>query len=35
MIDVIQAKKYYGQTRGVESVTMTVKQGEILGFVGP
>jgi ABC-2 type transport system ATP-binding protein len=35
MIDVKEAKKYYGETRGVESVTMQVRQGEILGFVGP
>lgn len=35
MIKVVQAKKYYGQTRGIESVTMNVNQGEILGFVGP
>ncbi len=35
MIEVVDLKKYYGSTRGVERVTLHVKQGEIFGFVGP
>ena len=35
MIQVEALKKYYGQTRGIESVTMHVEKGEIFGFVGP
>ncbi|MBS4023246.1 MAG: ABC transporter ATP-binding protein [Dethiobacter sp.] len=27
--------KFYGQTRGIEEVTLTVDQGEIFGFIGP
>ncbi|HBY65720.1 MAG TPA: ABC transporter [Acholeplasmataceae bacterium] len=35
MIQVEDLKKYYGSIRGVERVTLHVKQGEIFGFVGP
>ena len=35
MIDVKGLKKFYGQTRGIASVTMHVNPGEIFGFVGP
>ena len=35
MIKVENLKKYYGQSRGVEDVTLSVKEGEIFGFVGP
>ena len=35
MIKVYNAKKYYGQARGIEDVTLQVNPGEIFGFVGP
>jgi ABC-2 type transport system ATP-binding protein len=35
MIKVLNAKKYYGKTRGIEDVTLNVLPNEILGFVGP
>ncbi|MDX9691413.1 MAG: ABC transporter ATP-binding protein [Acholeplasmataceae bacterium] len=35
MIYVENLRKYYGKTRGLESVTMQVNPGEIFGFVGP
>ena len=35
MIDARHAKKYYGNTRGIEDVTLHVNPGEIFGFVGP
>ncbi|MCR3907014.1 MAG: ABC transporter ATP-binding protein [Tenericutes bacterium] len=35
MIKVEHLKKYYGNSRGVEDVTLNVKEGEIFGFVGP
>jgi len=35
MIHVEGLKKYYGTTRGIECVDLTVNQGEIFGFVGP
>lgn len=34
-IDVIDLKKYYGKTKGLEHATLAVKKGEILGFIGP
>ena len=27
--------KYYGRTRGVEDISLTVAQGDIFGFIGP
>ena len=35
MIKTIHFKKYYGKNRGVEDLSLTVKNGEIYGFVGP
>lgn len=35
MIKTKHLKKYYGSSRGIEDVTLSVKQGEIFGFVGP
>ena len=35
MIRAVGFKKYYGKHRGVEDLTLTVKTGEIYGFVGP
>ncbi len=34
-IEVNNLKKYYGTKRGVESISMSVRKGEIMGFVGP
>lgn len=27
--------KYYGKIKGIEDVSITVRQGEIFGFLGP
>jgi ABC-2 type transport system ATP-binding protein len=27
--------KYYGKTRGIEGVDLTVEEGEVFGFLGP
>lgn len=35
MIRTVTFRKYYGKHRGVENLTLTVKPGEIYGFVGP
>ena len=37
-MNVIEAKsltKYYGKTRGIENLTLSVGQGEFFGFIGP
>jgi len=37
-MNVIETKKltkYYGKSRGIENVDLTVEQGEIFGFIGP
>lgn len=34
-IQVQNLKKYYGKHTGIEDVTISVKEGEIFGFVGP
>ena len=30
-----QLSKYYGKTRGIEGLNLTVEQGEFFGFIGP
>jgi len=35
MIKVLNAKKYYSKTRGIEDVSLEVLPNEIFGFVGP
>ena len=35
IIQVINLKKHYGKYLGIENVSFSVKEGEILGFVGP
>jgi len=35
MIHVVEARKYYGKSRGIHNVTLDVEEGEIFGFVGP
>jgi ABC-2 type transport system ATP-binding protein len=27
--------KYYGETRGIEDLTLDVREGEVFGFLGP
>lgn len=34
-IEILNLKKYYGTTRGVEDVTIKLKKGEAYGFIGP
>lgn len=34
-IDIQNLTKYYGKTRGVENLNLTVEQGEFFGFIGP
>ena len=34
-IELDRLTKYYGKTRGVEEITLAVRQGEIFGFIGP
>ncbi|MBN2651728.1 MAG: ABC transporter ATP-binding protein [Spirochaetales bacterium] len=35
MIRIEDMKKYYGKNRGVENLSLEIKQGEIFGFIGP
>ena len=35
ILEIINLKKYYGNIRGVEDVTLTLNQGEVYGFIGP
>jgi len=35
VIETRALKKYYGRSRGIESVDISVEQGEIYGFIGP
>lgn len=35
MLEIKQLTKYYGNTKGVENLTLHVKKGEIFGFIGP
>ena len=35
VIDIQNLSKYYGKTRGIESINLKVNQGEIFGFIGP
>ncbi len=30
-----QLTKYYGKTRGIENINLTVRQGDFFGFIGP
>jgi ABC-2 type transport system ATP-binding protein len=34
-IDIRGLTKFYGHSRGVENVSLTVERGEVLGFLGP
>lgn len=35
VIEISNLRKYYGKSRGVENLTLSVMQGEIMGFIGP
>lgn len=35
VIELNQLTKYYGKSRGIEKVSLDVKEGEIFGFIGP
>ena len=35
ILEIINLKKYYGELRGVENVTIKLKKGEVYGFIGP
>ena len=35
ILELKNLKKYYGQTRGIENVSLQLKPGEIYGFIGP
>lgn len=34
-IRTLELTKYYGKTRGIEQLSLTVEQGEFFGFIGP
>ena len=34
VLEIINLKKYYGDIRGVEDVSLTLNKGEIYGFIG-
>lgn len=35
IIETDRLTKYYGKTRGIEDLSLSVQEGEILGFIGP
>ena len=35
ILEIKKLKKYYGTTRGVEDVSITLNKGDIYGFIGP
>ena len=35
ILEIKKLKKYYGNIRGVEDVSITLKSGEAYGFIGP
>ncbi|MEE1238354.1 MAG: ATP-binding cassette domain-containing protein, partial [Acutalibacteraceae bacterium] len=34
-IKTLSLKKYYGTSRGIDGIDLTVKEGEFFGFIGP
>lgn len=34
-IEIHSLKKYYGKSRGIDGISLTVAQGEFFGFIGP
>ena len=35
ILEIIKLKKYYGKNKGIENVSLKLKEGEIYGFIGP
>lgn len=35
ILEIINLKKYYGESRGIKDVTLKLKKGEVYGFIGP
>ena len=35
ILEIKKLKKYYGNTRGIEDVSLTLNKGDIYGFIGP
>ncbi len=35
IIELKHLKKYYGKSKGIEDVTLTINKGDIYGFIGP
>lgn len=35
VIELKNLKKYYGESRGIEDVSLNIEEGTIYGFVGP
>ena len=34
-IKTVSLKKYYGKSRGIDGINLTVKEGDFFGFIGP
>ena len=34
-IETLELTKYYGETRGIENVSLSVEEGDFFGFIGP
>ena len=35
ILELKNLKKYYGKQRGIESISLQIKKGDIYGFIGP
>ena len=35
ILEIVNLKKYYGKIRGIEDVSLKLKEGEVYGFIGP
>ena len=35
LVDVKEVSRYYGQLAALESISFTMRKGEVLGFLGP
>ena len=35
VIQTVNLTKFYGKSRGIENVNLSVEEGEIFGFIGP
>ncbi len=35
LIEAVHLTKYYGKTRGIDDLNLTVREGEFFGFIGP